>query len=376
MPAHLQRIPVAQPVLGDYEIAELTDVIRSGRISSGAKVAAFENAVADYTGANHAIAVSTGTAALHVTLAALGVGAGDEVLVPDLTFISTAFVVLYQGATPVLCECDPSTYNVTAEILESRLTDRTRAMIPVEMNGIPLDYAEILPMAERAGVPMIIDSAESFGSEFAGQAIGNQALAHTWSFFPNKTVTTGEGGMVTTSDSSLASDIRSLLNQGQDGRYNHVALGFNYRMTEMQAAIGIAQMKRLPWILEEKERIAVAYDEAILGIPGLEPAPRPDYATQQSWFMYSVTCETRAIRDAMAGQMEEEGIETRTGFPPIHSQPYFREHFGYGEFDFPVTMATWERKLDIPCWAGMPEDTQSRVIDSMKRSRNSGRELT
>ncbi len=368
MSAHSQNIPVAQPVLGDYEIAELTEVIRSGRISSGAKVQAFEQAVVEFTGARHAIAVSTGTAALHVSLAALGVGPGDEVLVPDLTFISTAYVVLYQGAIPVLCECDPSTYNVTAEILESRLTDKTRALIPVEMNGIPLDYDEILPVADRIGIPVIVDSAESFGSEFEGRTVGDQALAHTRSFFPNKTVTTGEGGMVTTSDSELASEIRSLVNQGQDGRYNHVSLGFNYRMTEMQAAIGLAQMRRLPWILEEKERIASAYDEAILGIPDLEPAPRPTYASRQSWFMYSVTCENRAQRDAIANHMGKDGIETRTGFPPIHSQPYFREHFGYDESDFPVTMAAWERKLDIPCWAGMPEDTQGRVIDSMKRS--------
>jgi perosamine synthetase len=130
----------------------------------------------------------------------------------------------------------------------------------------------------------------------------------------------------------------------------------------------LKEMRRLPWILAEKERIACAYDEAILGIPGLQPAPRPGYATRQSWFMYSVTCETRAVRDAMASRMEDEGIETRNGFPPIHSQPYFREQFGYGDSDFPVTMSTWERKLDIPCWAGMPEDTQGQVIDSMKRS--------
>ena len=368
MPAVGPKIPVAQPVLGDEEIAELTDVIRSGRISSGKKVREFEEAFTGYTGAGHAIAVSTGTAALHVSLAALDIGPGDEVLVPDLTFISTANVVLYQGATPVLCECDPATYNVTAEILESRLTSKTRAMIPVEMNGVPLDYDEILPLAERSGIPMIIDSAESLGSEYSGRKVGNQSLAHCWSFFPNKTVTTGEGGMITTSDSKLATRIRSLVNQGQDGRYNHVALGFNYRMTEMQAAIGVAQMRRLPWILDEKERIAAAYDKAILGIPGIEPAPRPNYATRQSWFMYSVTCENRARRDVAAKGMAEDDIETRTGFPPIHTQPYFRERFGYSESDFPVAMETWERKLDIPCWAGMPENTQARVIDSMKRA--------
>jgi perosamine synthetase len=363
-----ERIPVSQPFLGDEEIVQLTDVIRSGWISSGPKVAAFEGAMAEATGASNAIAVSSGTAALHVALAALGIGPGDEVLVPSLTFISTANAVLYVGATPVLCECDPATFNVTAETLREKVTAKTRAMIPVEMNGIPLNYDEILSFASESGISVIVDSAESLGSAYLGTPVGSQALVHCWSFFPNKTITTGEGGMVTTGDDELAAKIRSLANQAQLSRYQHIDLGYNYRMTEMQAAIGIAQMGRLDWILAEKERLALAYDGAFGDVLGVELPPRPEYATRQSWFMYSISCVDRSTRDAVASDLESDSIETRTGFPPIHTQPYFRERFGFKDTDLRISLKVYERKLDIPCWPGMSEETQGRVIDAIKKS--------
>jgi perosamine synthetase len=363
-----ERIPVAQPTLGDEEIAQLTDAIREGRISAGPKVAGFENSIADYVGAKNAIAVGSGTAALHIALAVLGVGPGDEVVVPSMTFISTANVVLYLGATPVLCECDPVTYNVTADSLRRAITPRTKTVIPVEMNGLPIDYDSILPVCEEAGVSVVLDSAESLGSAYRGQLVGSQALVHTLSFFPNKTITTGEGGMLLTVDDEFAAHARRLVNQGQKGRYNHIELGYNYRMTDLQAGVGLAQMGRIQWVLDEKARIAERYDAAFSGQEGVLIPVRPEYATAQSWFMYSVRLNNTAARDAVARALEDEGIETRMGFPPIHTQPYYRDQFNYSPDDFPITVSAYERKLDIPIWAGLSHDQQDRIISVLCRA--------
>ena len=361
------RIPVARPTLGEEEMAQLTDVIDAGWISSGPKVAAFERAVAKFTGAQHAVAVNTGTAALHVALAAQGIGPGDEVIVPSLTFIATANAVLYQGATPVLCDNDTLTYNVTAELVREKATDRTRCVIPVEMNGLPLDYGSVLPAIQEIGASAIIDSAESLGSAHHRSPIGGQAAIHTLSFFPNKTVTTGEGGMVLIRDQETAERVRMLVNQGQEGRYVHTALGFNYRMTEMQAAIGLAQMSRIDWVLAEKERIATAYDSAFSAIEGIENPTRPSYASAQSWFVYSVRVRDRSVRDYVVSGLADLGIETRTGFPPIHTQPYYRDRFGYESNDLPGSVVSYERKIDIPCWAGLDLNDQDEIIENLIR---------
>jgi perosamine synthetase len=356
------RIPVSNASLAEEDARAVADAVRSGRVSAGTRVQAFEQAFASYIGAGHAVAVNTGTAALHVALAALGVGPGDEVIVPSLTFISTANVALYLGATPVLCDCDPETYNVTAAILEKHITPRTKAMVPVEMNGLPLDYDAIVGLSTRTGVPLVIDSAESLGSAYMGRLVGSQALVHAFSFYPNKTITTGEGGMLTTGDARLASTMRTLVNQGQDGRYNHVALGYNYRMTEMQGALGSSQLRRIGLALAEKERIASAYDRDFTEAPGVDVPPRPPYATAQSWFMYSVRLRDVRVRDATAMELAKRGIETRLGFPPVHTQPYYRKRYGYRPGDFPDCLAAWRRKLDIPAWPGLPEPERQEIV--------------
>lgn len=370
------RIPVSNASLTEEDALAVADAVRSGRVSAGSRVQAFEAAFASYIGAGHAIAVNTGTAALHIALAALGVGPGDEVIVPSLTFISTANVVLYLGATPVLCDCDPDSYNVTAAILEKHITGRTRAMVPVEMNGLPLDYEAIVGLSVRTGVPIVIDSAESLGSSYKGRLVGSQALIHAFSFFPNKTITTGEGGMITTGDARLASTMRTLVNQGQDGRYNHVALGYNYRMTEMQGALGSSQLRRIGVALAEKERIALAYDRDFAGVQGVDVPPRPPYATAQSWFMYSVRLKDVRARDAAAMELARRGIETRLGFPPVHTQPYYRERFGYRDSDLPDCLAAWRRKLDIPAWPGLPEHDRQEIVSVVARTARSLAALT
>jgi len=358
-------IPVANVSLGEEEAHAVADVVRSGRLSTGPKVAEFEAAFCEYTGAKHAIALINGTAALHVALAALDIKPGDEVIVPSLTFISTANAVLYQGATPVLCECDPLTYNVTADHLRACLTEQTRAIIPVEMNGMPVNYAEILDFAKEAGLAVVIDSAESLGAAYKGQRIGAIGPIHMFSFFPNKIITTGEGGMITTDDDELAAQMRVILNQGQDYRYHHIRLGYNYRMTELQAAVGVEQMKRINHRILEKNRIASCYQDAFSKIHGIEVPYVPEYVTQHSWYMYSVRVAAK-IRDAVVEQLKEQGIETRLSFPPVHMQPYIQQLLGYQDDQLPLTNQAWNSKIDIPAWPGITEKDLNTVIEALQ----------
>ena len=252
-------------------------MVKSGWISKGKKVDEFEARFAEAVGARAALAVNNGTAALHTILAGLGVGPGDEVILPSLTFISTANAVLYQGAHPVLVECDPDTFNVTPEIIEAAITERTKAIVPVDMNGMPVDYDAILEVGRRRGVPVVADSAESLGAVYKGRRIGGNAGIHLFSFFPNKSVTTGEGGMITTSDPDLERRMRMILNQGQDGRYNHVVLGYNYRMCDILAALGIVQLSRLDWLMGEKNRIVARYNELFGAMEGVQIPVTPAY---------------------------------------------------------------------------------------------------
>ncbi|MGH7831160.1 MAG: DegT/DnrJ/EryC1/StrS family aminotransferase, partial [Candidatus Binatia bacterium] len=232
----MRNIPLANPWIGEEEAKAVYEVAKSGWISMGDKVKEFEDVFAEYVGAKHAIAASNGTTALHLALISSRIRAGEEALVPDITFISTANVVLYERAEPVLVECDPDTYNINLRDAEKRLTEKTRAMIAVDMNGMPVDYDRLLAFAEKHDLQLIADSAESLGAVYKGRKVGSIAPLHVFSFFPNKNVTTGEGGMITTDDDERATLLRQLRNQGQDYRYHHIHLGYNYRMTDIVAA--------------------------------------------------------------------------------------------------------------------------------------------
>ena len=358
------RIPVANIDVDEEEARAAYDVVKSGWLSMGRKVEEFENDFKKYTNAENAIAVNNGTSALHVALIALNVKEGDEVIIPSLTFISTANVVIYQKATPVLAECDPKTYNITPVEIEKRITKNTKAIIPVDMNGMPIDYDAILEIAEKHSLPVIADSAESLGAMYKNKKIGGIAPIHCFSFFPNKNITTGEGGMITTSDNELAEKMRMIRHQGQDFRYHHVVLGYNYRMTEFQAAIGIAQLKKIDRILREKDRIAKRYHEAFEGLDIIKPPYVPDYVTKHARYMYAITVNKK-YRDEIVKKLDEKGIETRLSFPPIHTQPLYKELYGYTNESFPVTYDAWRSLINIPIWSKMGGGSQEYVIDTL-----------
>ena len=362
----MKNIPVANPLIGEEEAKAVYDVVKKGWVSMGETVKEFEHDFAQYVGARHAVAANNGTSALHIALIASGIKPGDEVLVPDITFISTANAVLYEGATPVLVECEPRTYNISMEDAEKRLTTKTKAIISVDMNGMPVDYDEVFGFAEKHGLKTIADSAESLGAVYKGKRIGSIAPVSIFSFFPNKNITTGEGGMITTDDDDKALLMRQLVNQGQDYRYHHIHLGYNYRMTNVPAAIGIEQLKRIEFILEEKEKIAERYTEAFRNDPEISPPYLPKYVDRHSWYMYAVSLKECIDRDQVVSELKKKGIDTRLSFPPIHSQPYYQRKFGYKNDSLPVSFQAWKQLIDLPIWVGLSAEDQTYVIQNLK----------
>jgi perosamine synthetase len=357
------RIPVAEPVFSDAEADAVYEVLKSGWVTMGPKVEAFETAFAAYVGAKHAVAMFNGTITLHALLAALDIGPEDEVIVPTLTYISTPNVVMYQNAKLCLCECDPKTYNVRVEDLQKVVTPRTKAIVSVDMNGLPINYGPVADFAKKHGIHLIADSAESLGGKFLGQQIGTQALAHSFSFFGNKNITTGEGGMVTTNDDWLAGKLRILRNQGQQGRYNHTHLGFNYRMTEMQAAIGIIQLAGLEKRLDAKRRIVRWYNDYFSETDLIIPPHIPDNV-DHAWYMYPPSFDESVDRDKVVRALAAENIETRTSFPPVHIQPYYKERFSYKADDYPISVGAWQQLINLPISPLLKEHEVKRVAEA------------
>ncbi|MEK6941859.1 MAG: DegT/DnrJ/EryC1/StrS family aminotransferase [archaeon] len=357
-------IPVANTFVSEEDARAVYETVKSGWLSKGKRVAEFEENFSTYTGEKNSITANNGTTALHAVLAALGIKSKDEVLVPTLTFISSANAVLYQNAKPVLVECDPKTFNANAGHFEKKISKKTRAIICVDMNGLPADYGPILELGEKYSIPVIADSAESLGSTYKNKKIGSIAPVHVFSFYPNKNITTGEGGMITTCDDELAEKIRVLINQGQRGRYNHEELGYNYRMNDIQASLGVSQLKQIDKIVSEKQKIADNYFEMFQGKKNVFTPFIPDYATQHAWYMYTLTVDPKK-RDKIVQGLAKEGIETRQSFPPIHMQKYYVRQFGYKESDLPVSAKTWRSLINIPIWVGLKKEQQEFIVEKI-----------
>ncbi len=361
------KVPLASPYIGEEEAQAAYKVVKTGWLSMGEMVNSFEQEFAQYAGSKHAIATSNGTTALHLALIAVGIADGDEVLVPAITFISTPNVVLYERAIPTLTECDPKTYNISLEDAERRLTKKTKAIIPVDMNGLVVEYESVLSFASKFGLKVVADSAESLGARYRGQKVGSIAPIHTFSFFPNKNLTTGEGGMITTNDDDYAELIRQLRNQGQDYRYHHIHLGYNYRMTDIQAAIGIEQLKRIEKTIHEKNRIAERYNEAFEDHPDISMPFIPEYCDRHAWYMYTVSVSKRIDRERVVDVLKDNGIDTRLSFPPIQIQPYYRSRFNYTDESLPISLGAWKKLINIPMWPGLETDKQDYVIENLKK---------
>jgi perosamine synthetase len=368
------KIPFARPFFGPEEEEAAVAAIRSGWVSQGPRVAEFERAVADYVGAGQAVATSSCTSALHLALVALGIGPGDEVILPSLTFIATANVLLYVGAKPVFVDVDPRTFNIAPEGVEAAITPQTRAIMPVHQIGLAADMDPILEIARAHGLEVIEDAAPALGATYKGRRIGAIGRLTCFSFHPRKSITTGEGGMVTTDDEDLAQRMRALRTHGMsvpaEVRHRvdrviieeYVEVGYNYRLTDIQAAIGIEQMKRLDGLLERRIALARRYSRLLSQVQGIVTPFEPDYG-RHTFQSYMILLEGPWPRDAVMQQLLDRGISTRRGVMAVHLEPCYRGDFGH--LSLPVTSHVARQGLILPLYPQMTEAEQDYVIEAL-----------
>ena len=371
-------IPVNEPLLNGNEAKYLAQCIETGWISSeGPFVRKLEDGMAAVGGQRHGIAVVNGSAALDLAVAALGIGPGDEVILPTFTIISCAAAITRAGATPVVVDCEPLTWNMDPTRIEDRITPRTRAIMVVHIYGLPVDMDPVMDIAQRHGLKIIEDGAEQIGQVYrstksrAPRLIGSFGDIATFSFYPNKHVTTGEGGMVLTSDDALAERCRNLRNLcfGRRRRFVHEELGWNFRMSNLQAAVGVAQMERLPRTLEKKRQIGVWYNELLADVADLERLPaRTDYAENIYW-VYGVVLKNSVPLDAEEAmeRMGTKGIATRPFFWPMHEQPVFRKMGLFGRVSCPVAERIARRGFYVPSGIALTRDQAEKVTEALRQ---------
>ena len=358
-------IHIASPDLSGNEKTYVNECLDSTWISSAGRfIGEFERAFADACGSKHAVATNNGTTALHLVLAALNIGPGDEVIVPVLTYIATANAVRYCGAEPVFVDVEPDTMNMDPSLFEAAITPRTRAVIPVDLYGHPADMVAITRIADRHGVVVVEDSAEAHGAEINGERVGSFGLATAFSFFGNKIVTTGEGGAVTTDDDTFAARLRLLRGQGMDlqRRYWFTDVGFNYRMTNIAAAIGLAQLERFDESLTRRDLIAKQYDDLLADVPGLAlPGKRPE-VRRVNW-LYTVTIDGVSLeqRDRLIDGLAKDGVETRPVFHPLHHLPPYLQPDG----SYPVAERLGATGISLPTHLGLTEGDVTTVCDAL-----------
>jgi perosamine synthetase len=366
--AAVRTIPLSSPWLDEREEELVADVLRSGRLSLGPTIDRFEEAFAERVGAPYAAAVSSGTAGLHLLCIAAGVHLGDEVVTSPYSFVASANCAIYEGATPVFADIDPRTLNLAPAAVEAAITGRTRAVVPVDIYGYPCELDELRAICERRGVALIQDACEALGARYKGEPVGSQGSSAVFAFYPNKQITTGEGGMVTTHSEREWRLLRSLRNQGRadsGGWLEHARLGFNYRLDDVRAAIGLGQLEKLDAILEARAAVAARYATLLSSIPGLELPCADDADHERSWFVYVVTLPARADRESVIASLEGRGVQTARYLPCIHLQPYMQERFGYRVGLCPVAEDVASRTLALPFHARLDEDDQAYVADAL-----------
>jgi perosamine synthetase len=362
----VESVPLSGPYLGEREEELVLEVLRSGRLSLGPTIDRFEELVAERVGAPYAAAVSSGTTGLHLLCVAAGIEPGDEVITSPYSFAASANCFMYEGGIPVFADIDRRTFNLDPAAVEAAITERTKAIVAVDIYGYPCELDELRAIADRHGLALIQDSCEALGAVYRGAPLGSHGPSCVFAFYPNKQVTTGEGGMVTTHSEEEWHLIRSLRNQGRPepgGWLEHVRLGFNYRLSDIAAALGIGQLERLDEILMRRGQAAGRYGELLGGIDTVELPCADDDAHSRSWFVYVVLLPDAATRERVIATFEREGIGYNRYLPSIHLQPYMRERFGFTEGLCPVSEEVSSRSLALPFFTGIEPRAQERVAE-------------
>jgi dTDP-4-amino-4,6-dideoxygalactose transaminase len=367
--AETRRVPLSRPYIGEREEELVLDVLRSGQLSLGPTIDRFEELFAERVGAPYAAAVSSGTAALHLLCHIAGVKDGDEVITSPISFVATANCFIFEGGRPVFADVDAKTLNLDPAAVEAAITERTKGIVAVDMFGYPCELDELRAIAERHGLWIIDDSCEALGAEYKGKPVGSHGISGAFGFYPNKQITTGEGGIVTTHSEEEWELLKSLRNQGRSYEsrwFHHVRLGFNYRFTDLQAAVGIVQLEKLDEILRLRVEAAARYGELLAGVDGVETPHLDDADHKRSWFVYVTKLAPGLDREAVMARLADEGIEAAHYVPCVHLQPYMRERYGFAEGVCPVAEDASDRSMALPFFTGIEAADQELVVEKLR----------
>jgi perosamine synthetase len=367
----LREISLSGPDITQREIDAVVAVLRTPQLSLGPKLVEFETAMRECVGVRHAVAVNSGTSALHLIWRALGVGAGDEVVTTPFTFIASSNSVMFEDGKPVFVDIDPETWQIDPKLIEPAITRRTKAILPVDVFGAIPDMDAIRAIADRHRLRLVEDSCESLGSTYRGRKAGTLGDVGCFAFYPNKQVTTGEGGMIVTDDETVADLARSMRNQGRDpqaGWLAHARLGFNFRLSEINCALGVVQLGRLAEIVRKRARVADWYREQLADEPRVALQHIPS-DVEMSWFVFVVRLSddyTQQDRDRILAELQARGVGCNNYFTPVHLQPFYREQWGHEPGDFPITEALAERTVALPFHNRVTEDDVSYAVKAFR----------
>lgn len=361
----MRHIPLAKPYITDDEIKAVTEVLKSGILSIGPKIEEFEKMIADYIGVKHAIAVNSGTSGLHLIIKSLGIGPEDEVITTSFSFIASANCILFEGATPVFVDINENTLNVDIDKIEDKITEKTKAILVVDVFGHPVNMEKINDIAKKYNLKVIEDSCEALGSEYKGVKCGKDCDAGVFAFYPNKQITTAEGGVIVTDNDEIANLCRSMRSQGRaiTGTWlYHERMGYNYRMSELHAALGIEQMKKIDKILEKRSQVANIYNELLKDAKGVQIPCIDKHATKMSWFVYVIRLSDEYDRNEVMKKLQNQGVSCKPYFTPIHHQPFYKELLEEQELDLKVTEKVSNQTLALPFYTTMTTDEIEYVV--------------
>ena len=378
-PVRETMLPYARQWVDEADVQAVVEVLRSDWLTTGPKVGEFEQVFADFVGAREAVAVSNGTAALHAAMYAVGIGLGDEVIVPPMTFAASANCVVFQGGTPVFADVDPDTLLLDPAQVEAKITPRTKAIIAVDYTGQPCDYDALRAIADRHGLILVADACHALGGSYKGRPVGSLADLSIFSFHPVKHITTGEGGMITTDDPQLAQRMRVFRNHGitsdhrqreQQGSwfYEMVDLGYNYRLTDFQCALGMSQLRKLPGWVGRRQEIARRYNAAFAEIPAIEPLDVREDVVSHAYHLYVIRLnpgQLQVDRATVFATLRAEGIGVNVHYIPVHLHPFYRERFATGPGLCPVAEAAYERLISLPMFPAMTDEDVGHVITAI-----------
>ncbi len=365
------NISLSSPDITELEINYVTQVLKTPDLSLGPKLVEFETKMAEFVGRKYAVATNSGTSALHLVIRALGIKDGDEVITTPFSFIASANCILFERAKPVFVDIDPLTFNIDVNRIEERITEKTKAILAVDVFGYPADWDKLEQIARKHNLKLIEDSCEALGAEYRGRKAGTFGEAATFAFYPNKQMTTGEGGIIVTDSKETANLCQSMRNQGrEDGNewLEHKRLGYNYRLSDINCALGIAQLERIEELLGKRESVAQMYNTRLNDWPQVR-IPFTSPGVKRSWFVYVIVLEgtySKDNRDKILKELRKRGIGCSNYFPPIHLQPFYVEAFGFKKGDFPVTEHISERTIALPFYSNLAEAATDHVVQNLR----------